>query len=576
MAMETLQIRMAGESGEGVLSTGELVTQAAARAGYRVLTYKTNPSEIKGGQAMFQVRLSPVPLWDSKDQIDILVAFNEEAWQKNHQDLRPGGLVIYDSGSFEPPTVPDRTQYAVPMTHIAKNEVKFGMAKNIVAVGVVASLFNLDQEVLKKLLHQKFGRKGEDVVGKNLEALEAGYRYVKENLPAEVHFQIEAGERCPTRMLANGNQALSLGFLAAGCNFFAGYPITPASDVMEFMASELPKVGGVLVQAEDEIASIGMVMGASYAGAKAMTSTSGPGLSLMVEMLGLGTMAELPSVILDVQRGGPSTGLPTKHEQSDLFLAALGGHGDNPRVVLAPTSVVDCFDQAVNAFNVAERYQLPVLMLSDTILATRITEVERPDLSRIPHWGRETWKPGGDEPFLRYRITDSGVSPMSLPGTPGGQYVATGLEHSERGRPRYDAANHSAMTEKRFRKLDGVEKDAPEAFRHGDPDSEIGILTWGSSAGAVAQAVDELAARGLKMEVLAPRLLWPIPDHQVGEFLRRKRRVAVVECNYNGQFAMLLSTRYHQEFKSITAYGGAPFKTADLVRAFEEMYEYVH
>lgn len=582
MATETLQIRMAGESGEGVLSTGELVTQAAARAGYRVLTFKTNPAEIKGGHAIFQVRLSPEPLWDAKDHLDILVAFNEEAFHKNVADLRPGGLMIYDSASFEPPADPNRAQYAVPMTHIAKNEIKFGLAKNIVAVGVVAALFDLDLAVLRELLDQKFARKGTEVVSKNLEALEAGYRYVKEVLPADVQFAVRAGTRSSTRMLLNGNQALSLGFLAAGVRFFAGYPITPASDVMEFLAAELPRIGGTLIQAEDEIAALGMVLGASYTGARAMTSTSGPGLSLMVEMLGLSAMAELPCVVLDVQRGGPSTGLPTKHEQSDLFLAALGGHGDVHRLVLAPTSVEDCFDQAVNAFNLAERYQVPVVLLSDTILATRITNFERPDLGKVPRWERLVYRPksngtangSGEAQFSRYELTENGVSPMSLPGTPGGQYVATGLEHNEQGRPRYDAANHVKMTDKRYRKIQHAEKDAPEAFRSGDPEADLGVLTWGSSAGAVAQAIDELAGRGMRLEMMAPRMLWPLPDHQVGEFIRSKKRLAVVECNHSGQLATLIASRYQRELHRVNVYGGSPFKTADLVRAFEEMHEY--
>lgn len=581
MATETLQIRMAGESGEGVLSTGELVTQAAARAGYRVLTFKTNPAEIKGGHAIFQVRLSPTALWAEKDQLDILVAFNEEAYEKNAKELRPGGLMIYDSASFEPPEDPNRIQYAVPMTHIAKNEIKFGLAKNVVAVGVVGALFDLDRDVLRGLLTQKFARKGEDVVAKNLQALEAGYAYVKENLSSAT-FHVAAGDRDDTRMLLNGNQALSLGFLAAGCNFFAGYPITPASDVMEFMAAELPKIGGTLVQAEDEIAAIGMVLGASYTGARAMTSTSGPGLSLMVEMLGLASMAEIPCVVLDVQRGGPSTGLPTKHEQSDLFLAAVGGHGDTSRIVLAPSSVEDCYDQAINAFNLSEKYQVPVILMSETILATRMTNFERPDLARVNRVYRTLYQPStngnghsdGESRYQRYKLTENGVSPMSLPGMPGGQYVATGLEHNEQGRPRYDAANHIVMQDKRFRKLEHAEADAPEAFLYGNPDAEIGVITWGSTTGAVAQAIDELAAKGIHLQVLAPKMLWPLPDHQVGEFIRGKRRLAVAECNRTGQLATLIASRYKREIQHINVYGGSPFKTADLVRTFEEMYEY--
>ncbi len=573
MACASLQIRMAGESGEGVLSTGELVTRAAARAGYRVLTYKTNPAEIKGGHATFEVVLSPGPQWELKDRPDVLVAFNQEAWEIDGRRLRPGGLLVYDSSVFEPPPDPSRQQRAVPFTAIARDRVRLSLAKNVVAVGVVAALFDLDRQVLRDLLEQKFTRKGQDVVARNLEALEAGYRYVKEELPCQVGFSVPPGPRDPTGMLLNGNQALSLGFLAAGCSFFAGYPITPASDVMEFLAVQLPRVGGTLIQGEDEIASLGMVLGAAYTGARAMTATSGPGLSLMVEMLGLASMAEIPCVVLDVQRGGPSTGLPTKHEQADLFLAALGGHGEGPRVVLAPTSVADCFQQAVHAFNLAERYQVPVILLSDTVLASRLTDVARPDLSALPRCEREIDRAPRID-FERYRITASGVSPMSLPGTPNGQYVSTGLEHDPRGRPRYDAPNHTAMSDKRFRKLEQARAEAPEPFRYGDPQAEVGILTWGSTSGSVAQALDDLAERGLKLDMLAPRMLWPLPDHQVGEFLRSKRRIAVVECNRSGQLATLVASRYPCPLHRINVYGGSPFQRADLVRRLEEMHDH--
>ncbi len=570
MACSSLQIRMAGESGEGVLSTGELVTRAAARAGYRVLTYKTNPAEIKGGHATFEVLLSPEPLWDLKDQTDVLVAFNQEAWDLDGRDLRPGGLLVYDSSAFEPAPDPSRRQCAVPLTAIARDRVRFGLARNVVAVGVVAALFELDRRVLRELLEQKFSRKGEDVLARNLEALEAGYRYVQEELPSEIGFSLPPGPRDPTGMLLNGNQALALGFLAAGCSFFAGYPITPASDVMEFLATQLPRVGGTLIQGEDEISSLGMVLGASYTGARAMTATSGPGLSLMVEMLGLASMAEIPCVVLDVQRGGPSTGLPTKHEQADLYLAALGGHGEGPRVVLAPTSVADCFRQAVHAFNLAERYQVPVILLSDTVLASRLTNVPRPDLSALPRWERQVDRAPRID-FERYRITASGVSPMSLPGTPNGQYVSTGLEHDPKGRPRYDAPNHTALSDKRFRKLEGARAEAPEPFLYGDPQAEVGVLTWGSTTGAVAQALDDLAARGLKLEMLAPRMLWPLPDHQIGEFLRGKRRLAVVECNRSGQLATLVASRHPGPWHRINVYGGSPFRRAELVDLLEEM-----
>ncbi|MER3486786.1 MAG: 2-oxoacid:acceptor oxidoreductase subunit alpha, partial [Chloroflexota bacterium] len=287
------------------------------------------------------------------------------------------------------------------------------------------------------------------------------------------------------------------------CRFFAGYPITPASDIMEFLAEALPRVGGAVIQAEDEISAITMCIGASYAGKKAMTSTSGPGFSLMVEALGLATMAEIPVVVVDAQRAGPSTGMPTRHEQGDLYLAAFGGHGEVPRIVLAPTTVADCFYQIINAFNLAEKYQTPVIVLSDTVLAVRTESIEKPDLNKVRIEHRLLYQPNGrtngaaaeGDRYLRYALTESGISPMSLPGMEGGQYVAMGLEHNEIGRPRYDVRTHASMTEKRFRKIIAARQDAPEPERYGDPGAEIGILTWGSTAGAVIEAIDLLRSR---------------------------------------------------------------------------------
>ncbi|MHB8992210.1 MAG: 2-oxoacid:acceptor oxidoreductase subunit alpha, partial [Chloroflexota bacterium] len=452
MANRDLVVRVAGESGEGVISTGELVAQAAARAGFELLTFKTYPAEIKGGHALIQLRLSDRRLHSQGDQLDILLAFNQEAYDRNIADLKPGGLLIYDSAGFTPPESGDRLQYAVPLAEIARTQLRFELGKNVVAVGVVAALFDLPREQLVRLLGEKFGRKGEDVVAKNVAALDAGIQYVRDQMGGRVGFAIKPAESGGEIVVVSGNQALAMGAMAAGCQNYFGYPITPATDIMEFLAAHLPKVGGSAVQAEDEIAAAGMVLGASYGGARAMTATSGPGLSLMVEMLGLGAMAELPAVIVDVQRAGPSTGMPTKHEQGDLNLAVAGAHGEVQRIVLAPTSVEDCFYQAVNAFNLAEQYQMPVILLSDTVLATRTERIPRPDLSKVERKGRVLYRPNGGggqgdgEKFRRYALTPTGVSPMSVPGQAGGQYVATGLEHGDLGRPRYDPDTHRLMT----------------------------------------------------------------------------------------------------------------------------------
>src|SRR5919202_2140270 len=402
MPKNDLVIRVAGEAGEGVLSTGQLLVQGAARAGYRVLTDFSPPAEIKGGYSLFQLRIGSQQFHSRGDVVDLLLAMNQEAVDMSLGELREGGLLIYDPAQANPPTNGSRVlQYAVPMSEIARTQLKFELGKNVVAVGVLAALFGMPEEYLQKLLQQRFGGRGQDILDKNMAALQAGLGYVREHIASSPDFNpdlfaVERGEPDANRIVVSGNQAVSLGALAAGVGFFAGYPITPASDIMEFLASELPKVGGTMVQAEDEIASINMVLGASFAGKRSMTSTSGPGFSLMVEALGLAAMAELPCVLVDAQRAGPSTAMPTRHEQGDLWMAATGGHGDIQRIVLAPTSVEDCFYQVQNAFNLADEYQMPVIVLQDTVLAVRNESSQRPDPQRIPRRTRLLYQPNGN------------------------------------------------------------------------------------------------------------------------------------------------------------------------------------
>ncbi|HEY8744317.1 MAG TPA: 2-oxoacid:acceptor oxidoreductase subunit alpha [Chloroflexota bacterium] len=592
MEKRDLVIRFGGETGGGLQSIGQLVTKAAATVGFRVLTFYSPPAEIKGGQAVFEVRLSGEQLYARAETLDILWAFDEEGYESGIGDLRPGGLLLYDPNDMEAPPAGNYRALAVPVTEIAKTRLRFERGRNVVAFGMAAALFDLPKEPLVDLLKKQFKRHL-DLLPQNVAALEAGITWVEEHVPDRSQYRLQAAPPIPGVMVMNGNQALSLGALAAGCRFLAGYPITPATDIMEFMAANLPALGGVVVQAEDEISAMGMVLGASYAGKKAMTSTSGPGFSLMIEMLGLSSMAELPCVIVDAQRAGPSTGMPTRHEQGDLNQAVYGGHGEVPKLVLAPVSVRDCFSTAVDAFNFAENYQLPVIMLQDTVLAVRTESVERPDLEAVRpanrllidvhngHTNGLNGHAGGAESILaaaepaeegaaryaRYASTPSGVSPTSIPGMPGGEYVATGLEHNEQGALRYDPATHSRMTEKRHRKLAAAAAEAPEPLRYGDDTSEIGIITWGSTSGSVIEAIQRLQRQGVKAELLAPKMLWPVPDHQVGEFIRRKKRVLVAEANYSQQYANILRARYGTQLESVTTYGGVPFRIEQIVEA---------
>jgi 2-oxoglutarate ferredoxin oxidoreductase subunit alpha len=582
VAREDLVIRIAGEAGEGVLITGQMVTQATARAGYHVLTDSVPPAEIKGGYSFYQIRLGEHRLQSRGDAVDVLLAFNQEAFDNSIGQLRTGGVLIFDSAELNPPTSDAYVSYGVPLTEIAKKDVELALAKNMVAVGVVAGMFGLDLEHAHRLLREsKLAKKGEDILNKNLRAIDLGHAWVQEHVKERSSLEVRPSH-LEGRIVLSGNHAVALGALVAGCRRYAGYPITPATDIMEFLAEELPKLGGAVIQAEDEIAALGMVVGASYAGQKSMTATSGPGLSLMTEMLGLASMAEIPAVIIDCQRAGPSTGMPTRHEQGDLNHAVFAAHGDASRVVLAPTSVTDCFWTTIHAFNLAEEFQLPAIVLQDTVLAVRTESIPRPDLSQVQLTQRRTFAyrdtestnghgydaQSGPERYLRYQLTQDGVSAMAIPGTPGGAYVATGLEHTQAANTSSDARNHSAMTEKRFKKLEGVLEKAPPAHEYGDPSAEIGFLTWGSTLGAVTEAIDRLAADGIKAHALAPRLLWPLPTHQIDPFLKGKKVVYVPEVNYTGQFAQILRAHYQDvQFTSINVYGGQPFSVSRIVEA---------
>lgn len=586
MTRNDLVVRVAGEAGEGILSTGQLLTQAALRAGFHILTYSQPPSEIKGGHAFFQIRLSADKSYSKGDSVDILLAFNQEAYDRNAAETKDDGLLVYDPSEVTPSADSHFVQVEFPLNDIAKNELKFPIAKNVVAVGALAELFELPTKHLDTLIEEKWLRKGEAVVQKNLDALRAGIDYVIAHVPDRERFALHPDKPHSGEIMVSGSEAIGLGAVAAGCSFMAGYPITPASDIKEFLEVHLPKTGGHALQAEDELAAIGMVLGASYAGSKAMTATSGPGFSLMIEMLGLAAMAELPCVIVDAQRAGPSTGMPTRHEQGDLYQAAFAGHGECPRIVLAPTSVGDAFYQTVNAFNLAEKYQTPVILLGDTLLNVRSESIPRPNLEEIDVVDRLLFSENGkgaaagngsmNGEYNRYVLTENGVSPMSIPGQAGGQYIATGLEHNEEGLHRYDEATHTIMTQKRFRKLERAALEAPEPDRFGDPTADVGILTWGSTVGSVIEAIRAAELEGLKLDMLAPKMLMPLPDEQLRPFIESKRLILIPEVNYTGQFANMLASQYAREFVRINIFGGMPFRVDWLLQKIrEEVAQYV-
>src|SRR6266487_4125104 len=373
-----ITIRIGGESGEGTISGGDILALAAARWGYHVYTFRTFPAEILGGPCLFQVRISDQPVKSMGDFADVLICLNQEAYDRNISDLRHGGVLIYDPSDFTP-EAGDFITYAIPFNEIARKEVQLYQTKNMVMLGAISGLFGPPLEAIPQVVESKLSRSRKSnpiLMEKNMLALEITKKYATEQLSKRDSYHLGSVEKAD-RVVLNGNQAAVAGALAAHCGFFAGYPITPASDIMEGLAKELPQVGGTFMQAEDEIAALASVLGASFGGVRSMTATSGPGFSLMTELIGYASMAELPAVIVDAQRAGPSTGMPTKMEQSDLSFALNAGHGDTPRMIVAPANVADCYDLTILAFKIAERYQMPVLFLTDQSLTARVESVDR-------------------------------------------------------------------------------------------------------------------------------------------------------------------------------------------------------
>ncbi|MCC6443096.1 MAG: 2-oxoacid:acceptor oxidoreductase subunit alpha [Armatimonadetes bacterium] len=564
-------VRIAGENGQNVLSVGDVSAQAFARVGMEVYTYKNLPAEIKGGASMVQVRVSDEPVRSPGDAVDILMAWNRENYDIHLKDLRPGGVLLYDPDECAPDDAPSIHQYPIPLNEIAKQKVQEFRSKNVVAIGILASYTGLPLEAVAEMVRRRFGRRAE-LMEKNLFALRTGYEYAAESIPQNGYRAIPPDRILEGRLILTGNQAVALGTVASGCQYYAGYPITPATDIMEELAKHLPKFGGVVVQTEDEIAAITSCVGASFAGRKVMTATSGPGLSLMVEAIGLASMQELPMVIVNVQRGGPSTGLPTKPEQGDLDLALFGRHGDAPRIVLAPHHVEDCFTTTVQAFNLAEKYQTPVILLSDQHLAQRAEAIMRPDMARLEVIDRSMPGPDDYGHYERYRFTDDNVSPMAVPGLHPTPYVATGLEHDAHAHIDYSPDMHVLMSRKRDAKIGGAAEEPGFVSFYGarPEEAEMGLIAWGSTKGPVCEAIDRMAVKGVRVAGCFPKMLAPLPAEPVREFMQAVGKVAVVELNYSGQFARYLQGELCLPVMRLNKYMGLPFRAGEIEEYIEE------
>ena len=518
-----------GSGGDGAVVAGDLAAMGCATHGLHVIKTEAYGPQIRGGESSSTVRIATSPISAQGDAIDALVVFHFADFARFRSEMHLSETCILFHDSAEVPPAELSALRCIPVT--------FGPAKNIFALGILTALFGLPVESIEAAVRRRFRKRDNAVIEANLKALAAGIAF-EHQAAAAVRFT-GVKPAAPLKLLS-GNEASAYGALHAGCSFFAGYPITPSSEILHQLGDWLPKIGGTCLQTEDELAAIGAVIGASFAGAKSMTATSGPGLSLMSEMLGLAAVAEVPSVIVNVQRGGPSTGIPTKSEQSDLYHAVYGGHGDMPRVVLGCCDVEDAFHTTVDAFNIAEEFQVPVIVLSDQLIAQRRETIDAASLTHDVVSRRIALDL--DEDFRRYALTPDGVSPMTVPGVEKGMYQTNGLEHDESGRPSAQFDTHEKMNAKRYRKLEAIAEKYPLYRRFGAVRPELGILCWGSSAGPVHEAIEQMNANGARVAAFVPRSLMPLPTRELQAFIDSCERILIVELSFAEQFHRYLRT----------------------------------
>ena len=569
-------IRIAGNSQDGIQAIGGFLARLAGRSEQEVMTYMTIPSTISGGPSIFQVRIGSGEVLSAGDDADVLLAFYQHSYEDHIAAVRKGGIVLYDSDHVQPkPEWKELYHHVgVPIAGLTVEAIG-GTAKdkgkNIFALGLLAKMFDLNVPKLEKLVRERFTGKDESIVNNALGAFHAGYAHSLGGVIEMFQF-VESQKKSGHQVVMNGNEALAYGLIAAGVRFGAGYPITPWSDIMELLRRELPKYGGTFVQTEDEIAAVSMALGGSYAGRVAVTGSSGPGISLKTEAIGWAVMAEMPLVVVDIQRGGPSTGMPTNVEQSDLNIACFGGHGDSPRVVLAPASVEDCFYTAIEAVNIARKYSIPVFILSDQAIATRIEAFEEPDLKKICQDIGPDLAPVAEHKPYDLSAKD-GLTQHLPPGTriASGKYpVVTGLEHDELGHPTGSPKLHKEMTAKRRKKLQALGASLPVPKVYGPSEGNVLLVGWGSTQGPIREAVDKARAAGDSVSAIHITHINPLPPGLENIF-SGFNHVFVVEMNDEGlygygQLAGLLRARYcDPKIRGINKVEGITFKVREIL-----------
>jgi 2-oxoglutarate ferredoxin oxidoreductase subunit alpha len=567
-----ISVMIAGKAGDGVLFTGNVLAKILKRMGWEIVTYRDFPSNIRGEATNYIIRASLKKIQGRADKIDVLMAFDCDAIFKHINTVAKGGIVMCEGPEVARIKISDRsakTFHAFPMRTLAKEKFGNEIFKNMILLGGLCYILDLDLSIISKVITETFfERKGMEVVRRNIEAIHLGCEEAKKIIQGHERHLLKR-KKDVNRLLISGNETIALGALVAGCRFFAAYPICPATEIWQWLVHYFPDNKGLVVQTEDELAAINMALGASYAGVRAMTSTSGPGASLMMEGFSLAGMTETPLVVVHVQRVGPSTGLPTKSEQAELMQWIHGSHGDFPRIVISPGTIHECLEFTIKAFNLAEKYQCPVILLTEQDYSQNYRTVDKFNLGKIEiDRGKLLTKKEllGLKDYKRFQFTGDGISPRVIPSMKNGVHMVEGNEHDERGYRDETSQNRTKMMEKRMKKLKTARKDLLRPRLWGDKAAEIGIIGCGSTLGPIREAKDQLRDSGIEAKFLQIRTLWPFLDKDVKEFILTCKKVFVVDNNYEGQLAQLIRSqvRTETELNSILNYSSHTFRPSDI------------
>ncbi len=569
---EELNIMIGGEAGQGVQSVGFVLAKALVRGGYEIFADQDFESRIRGGHSFSRVRASVIPVAAAREPIDILVALNAETIELHRQEIQPGGIIVFDGTKTGAKVNDGVIALDIPIEKIALDTTGNVLMTNTVALGATLGLLDYEFELLAAVLRQEYGRHGEKIAEGNVTAARAGYDFGRQNRPASFGLRLAVGESSG-KMLLTGHEALALGAMAAGCKFVAGYPMTPTTPILEFLADKGREYGIPVIQAEDEISAANMVVGASYTGVRAMTATSGGGFCLMVEALSLAGMTETPMVVVLGQRVGPAIGLPTRTEQGELLFALHSGHGEFPRALLAPANAEDAFWSAVKAFNLAEKYQSPVIILTDHDLGNSYYTVDKFDLSKviIDRGALLSDEQAANAAYKRYAFTESGVSPRAFPGQGKALAVADSDEHNEEGHIIEDAATRRLMMEKRMRKQDGLAREIRGPIVQHRDNPKYNLIGWGSTLGAIEEAATLLEGTGINACVIQLNEIWPFPAEALGKALAGVAKNIVIENNFTGQLEKLIRAETGIAADGhIHRYDGRAFTAEFIVDALEK------